>query len=571
MKEKHRLKAEQLKLIQRHMPVILIGNLAVSAALVIMLFNFVTHTKLLGWIACIYVISAIRAIFHRRLKDSDIENNFARISFVFIAFSLLSGLLWGSAGILFFSPEQPLAMSFLALLLAGMTAGSVASTSAYPPIYFSYAIPTLLPLALLSFISEQDGMTAFGVLILLFLAINLVYCLNIYKTIIESLNLRFENVNLIDALKEQKEIAEQANIAKSKFLAAASHDLRQPLHAQGLYLDSLKSQITTEKGKLVYNKVLNTKQSLDQLFNGLLDISRLDAGVVEANLSVFDIKDILVDLKDEFIHQALQKNLQLNLDSVSTNVKCDKLLLQRIIRNLISNAIRYTDKGEINIVSNIDNNKVKIDIIDSGKGIPESEYENIFSEYHQLENPERDRNKGLGLGLAIVKRLSTLLDIDISVSSQENKGSIFSLRINTSDEKITEPCKSDPVIEQKSNISVLVIDDEIDILEGMKQILDSWNHQSILAESADQAIEKLLAKDRSPDIIIADYRLRENQTGVDAIDLVRDEFNLSIPGIIITGDTEAGRISDIKKSGYRLLHKPISSTELKLAIHQELG
>lgn len=562
---------EQLRLIHRQIPAILVGNLAASAILSAVIYSDVVDSSLFTWVGCVLLLTLARIVYYRHIRQTGVnEQSVSRVKAGLLGFSLLSGCLWGAAGVIFFNPDQPLMLVILFLILAGMAAGAVASTSAYPPIYYVYALPTMLPTAVMNFFGGDEILFASGFAMLFFLGINLVYCRHIHQTIIKGLNLRFENVDLISALTEQKDIAEKASIAKSRFLAAASHDLRQPLHAQGLFLDGLKPHIRSKAGREVYKKVLGAKQSLDQLFNALLDISRLDAGVVEPKLEVFDVKPMLEALHQEYVHIAARKHLHLLVDARTTRVKSDRLLLERSVRNLISNAIRYTEAGEVSIRARADNGQVRIKVSDSGVGIPQSELENIFSEYHQLNNPERDRNKGLGLGLAIVARLSELLEVDVSVQSEEGRGTTFSLALNESREALTPQRSTRAVSANPAQLSVLVIDDERDILDGMQTLLASWHYRCIAAESADEAVNMLLADGHCPDVIVADYRLRDNQTGLAAIERVCDEFNVDIPGIIITGDIEARRLVEAQQSGYQLLHKPVSPDELRNVISNVL-
>ena len=568
--DQDRLLQEQIALVQRQVPILLAGNLVVAVALVLIMFRVVPGAHLAIWSALLVALVLARALFYVQVRRAGIKDFLKRRAAQFVGFSFCSGLLWGSAGVISFTPTDPLNLALILLLLAGSAAGTVASTSAYPPIFFVFSIPALTPITVLSISYGEAGIVAAGLFTLVFLLVNLAFCVTIHKTVLESLRLRFENVDLIEALSEQKAVAEKANVAKSKFLAAASHDLRQPLHAQGLLLDALSAEIASPKGQALLAKIVNAKRSLDQLFAGLLDISRLDAGVVTPESRVFNIRSFLRAFKDEFQTEAQEKGLSLGIESENVNVKTDRLLLARILRNLLSNAIRHTDSGEVNLRARTDHGKVFIEVADTGPGIPETELQNIFSEYHQLANPERDRSKGLGLGLAIVDKLVQLLGIEIAVSSQVNSGSTFTLVIDQCHEPVdtqrSRPWRFDAV----ENVTLLAIDDAPEVLESMQQLFDQWGYRSILASSAADAIEQLAILDAGIDVIIADYRLRDNQTGVEAINLVREEFNLDVPGIIITGDTAPERIAEAERSGYRLLHKPVSAAELRTTIHYEL-
>lgn len=566
----NRLLLHQLILVQRQTPTTLTGSSIVAVGLIVIVWRVVPGVYLASWAVLIFSLIFARVAFYVHVKRTGLEDALSFRAAQFVAFSLCSGIAWGAAGALFFTPSEPLTLALLLLSLAGLVAASVASTSAYPPIFFVYSIPALVPIAVTSLMFDQLGVKVMGIFTLVFLAANFAYCLAIHKSIVEALTLRFENIELVEAVSAQKAVAERANIAKSKFLAAASHDLRQPLHAQGLLLDALKAEVASRKGQELLVKILNAKSSLDNLFDGLLDISRLDANVVQPKLEVFNVRSVLTALEEEFERQAEDKGLSLCMESEDVYVRTDKLLLGRIVRNLLSNAIQYTDSGDICLRAKTKNGRARIEVIDTGRGIPQAELANVFSEYHQLTNPERDRNKGLGLGLAIVDKLAKLLGIEIAVSSREFNGSTFTLELDQCEASPNVQRHGTPLREPAERIKLLAIDDSQEVLEGMQELFDQWGYRSILASSAAEAVEQLARLGGDIDVVVADYRLRNNRTGVEAIDRIREEFNLDVPGIIITGDTAPERIVDAERSGYRLLHKPVSAAELRTAIHHEL-
>ncbi len=363
-----------------------------------------------------------------------------------------------------------------------------------------------------------------------------------------------------------------ARQAQNRFMAAASHDLRQPLHALGLYLIALKKHVTSLQGQHILANINRSTEALNQLLNSMLDLSKLDAGVVDVNLESLCLDTIFDYLHQNFLPEANERELALKIQYSGLTVHSDQLLLERILGNLVSNALNYTVTGSVTVQANQRGNEVEISVIDTGPGIPKDEQEAIFNEYYQLNNPERDRSKGLGLGLSIVKRLTHLLTIELQIDSTVGQGSRFHLTLPAGLDSEKSTFESDSsVIEAHTKIarlSILVIDDEHEVREGMLTLLKQYECDVVVADSADSALEHIIATQWVPELIIADYRLRNNQTGDKAIECVREEINMDVPAMIITGDTSPARLRDATSSGFQLLHKPVGANELLKAITQ---
>ena len=357
-------------------------------------------------------------------------------------------------------------------------------------------------------------------------------------------------------------MAELAVTSKNKFIATASHDLRQPLHALGLYLDVLENKVKGEDELELIGKIKNSSNALSVLFNSLLDLSRLDAGVVDTDNSHFPIHSILLGLREEFQEIASDKGIHTEFSDSDAVIHTDAILLERVLRNLIQNAITYTSKGYVKVRCSISGQHLRIEVADTGQGIPQYEQHAIFSEYYQLENAGQRPTIGLGLGLAIVRRLVDLLDIKFELQSQSGKGSVFSIEVPLGDAElvaIEEMSGSETTLDDRI---VLIIDDEREILDGMHHVLMSYGCTAITSESAADAIETLTERDVIPNMIVADYRLQNGKTGDEAIESIREEFNTDIPAIIVTGDTSADRLKEATKSGFKLLHKPVQPDDL---------
>ncbi|MFK7855030.1 MAG: hybrid sensor histidine kinase/response regulator [Granulosicoccus sp.] len=363
--------------------------------------------------------------------------------------------------------------------------------------------------------------------------------------------------------------------AQNRFMAAASHDLRQPLHALGLYLAALKSHVNSEQGLKILDNTYQSTEALNQLLNSMLDLSKLDAGVVDVTSEHLSLDEIFERIHQTFLPNANLQNLDLVVKKSGEWVYSDRALLERVLSNLVSNALNYTDEGTITVSAQSIDDHAKIIVADTGAGIPESEHEAIFNEYYQLHNPERDRTKGLGLGLSIVKRLTRLLNIKLSISSKPQNGTQFELLVPAGKQidgvADTVRIRSGSYPKNLAGLSILVIDDEHDVRDGMDSLLSQYQCRVVLADSIEDACAQIIDLNWTPDVIIADYRLRDEKTGDTAIQRVREEVNEDVPAMIITGDTSPERLREATASGFLLLHKPVIGEELLDAIVQLAG
>jgi PAS domain S-box-containing protein len=366
-------------------------------------------------------------------------------------------------------------------------------------------------------------------------------------------------------LERSREESERANHAKTQFLAAVSHDLRQPVQSLFFLLSTLARRLTDDTVRELVAGMQASLNALKLVLDGMLDISRLDAGVIEPRFAEFRVHPLLKNLERQLADQAAEKGLSLRVVESRAWIRSDPVLLEWLLRNLIENAIRYTDHGGIVIGCRRNGPGLRIDIVDSGIGIPEPQTERIFQEFVQLGNPERDRAKGLGLGLAIVHRLSNLLGQPVTVRSRPGHGSRFSVSVPVA-RPLTQARPELARIANDDRGLALVIDDEAIILMGLRVMLESWGWQVMTAASANEALAVLKKRPDPPDVIVADYRLRGGHTGTEAIREVHGACRTQVPAIVLTGDTSPDRIVECERSGYRLLHKPITEPDLRRAI-----
>jgi len=363
---------------------------------------------------------------------------------------------------------------------------------------------------------------------------------------------------------------EEANLAKSRFLAAASHDLRQPLHALNLFVTQLRTEKDQAEKNRVIARIAAAVAAMNELFNELLDMSKLDAGVLVPSISDFPVDQLLKRIEMTFTAAAHEKGLRLRVVSNGAWIRSDFILLERILLNFVSNAVRYTQAGGIVVGCRRRAEVLNIEVWDSGIGIPEDQQRNIFGEFQQLSRAKQDHRGGLGLGLAIVERLCRLLDYPIKVASRLGRGSCFivSVPLTAAVELAEHPSQAAP--DQAMGKSVVVIDDDILVLDGMRGVLKSWGCSVVTAISEDAALAVLSEGGKPPDIIISDYRLRDGRTGLEVIERIRRAFGTPIPAFLISGDTAPERLREARASGFYLLHKPVLPITLRSVVSQLL-
>ncbi|MBZ0091390.1 MAG: PAS domain S-box protein, partial [Sulfuricellaceae bacterium] len=375
------------------------------------------------------------------------------------------------------------------------------------------------------------------------------------------------------ALRRAKEVAEHASAAKSRFLASASHDLRQPLQALTMFTSTLKKQgLAPEAGHLLGLMEVSIG-ALRDLLDTLLDISKLEAGIVEAQRQAVPIEYIFDRLEDEFRLQFEAKGLRFRLHYPLREVDSDPMLLLMILRHLLSNAIRHTEQGGVLLSARLRRDGMLIQVWDSGSGIAAGELDKIFQEFYQVDNAARDRRKGLGLGLAIVERVAQLLETQVDVRSRPGRGTVFEFGLPLASPGSLLSGESDalspPLAAHRAQI--LIIDDEPDVLLGTRMLLDSFGYSTLAAGSLDEALALVEGSPSGPDLILADYRLQGGVTGGDAIEQIGRRLGVAIPGVLITGDTAPERLQEAKRSGCVLLHKPVDPEELEQIVNRLLA
>lgn len=572
------LQAERVRFLYHQAKTSLIGHLLSSSGVMFVFYNHVDKLSIWIWFCSILLVTSIRyaSVFYfdkRQPQDEEV----LKWGWFFTFMVFLTGCFWGAASYLFLLYDQPHLTLFMVMVLTGMLVASLASLSVFMWAYYAFAVPTGMPLIIELLTEGSSEYQVYGLLITLFVLVLMAYARVNQKTVDQSIILRNENVELVHQLQNQKENAEKltkeaeaANLAKTRFLASASHDLRQPLHAMGLFIDVLAECKDEAERIQITDKIRKSGLALENLLESLLDISKLDAGAVTVNKEPFELQSVFDALATEFESMAKDKKISIRFVDTAVWVDSDIRIVERILRNFISNAIRYTARGGVLIGCRRKKQSVLLSVYDTGHGFSEDNKGLIFAEFQQLENPERDRTKGLGLGLAIVNRLAGLLKADIHVQSVLGKGAMFAVELpicqkeecaHQSLQNITAPL-------DLSGKHIVVVDDESDIRDGLSSLLSSWGCHVCAISSVEEARSQLAEKELCPDLVLADYRLRDNETGVDVIREIQTMFvNDDLPAIIITGDTAPDRIKEAKASGFEILHKPISGGRLRATLN----
>jgi len=514
-------------------------------------------------------------IFRSYSRTQLSAENAQRWSRRYSEYMAVAGLVWGSCIFLFVHLDVPISLALTMCGLYGIAAGSVPGNAYNPPgVYLFLGLIFGLVMTRMAMIGD-GGHIALGIASILFVGIMVLFCRVQHRTLMDGFLIRFENADLLEQLKVQKKDAEdarmraeQASLAKSQFLAAASHDLRQPLHALGLFSASLQELKLDDNGREIVARIHNNIDALEQLFNALLDISKLDAGVVRPVFSSVPVASLFERLNQYFLGSAEEKDLTLRFIPTRAHVQGDPILLERILSNLVANALRYTQAGGVVVgCRSAGANRVSIEVWDSGIGVAPRDRNRIFEEFVQVGNPERDRRKGLGLGLAIAQRTAALLDTQIVLASRPGRGSVFRFTLlRAAPRAQTTVLPEADALDTVAGLKVLVVDDEESIRDALTRLLSQWG-ADIVAVAGTEEAEVLIREGRRFDIVLADFRLRHDETGIEAIRAIRRLQSPPPRACLITGDVDASLIGAARAEGLPLLHKPVRPAQLRAVLN----
>jgi two-component system, sensor histidine kinase len=572
-------------------PAALGGYLIAMGVVAVLFAELVPTLKLALWISAFVLIFSVRWAVWRRFQKAD-PQTFSQWEMWrrrAMTATIAGAGLWGVTGWFFYGYGHGSTLEQMGLILIIYTffVVSIPVLSLQRSLCTTYAVISCSPLMLqIALVGDSDHYKLAGELLVIVTA-TFVMAGTYRQSLQRAIDLKIQADELATKLQVEtlaaqaaRAEAEVANRGKTQFFAAASHDLRQPLHAMGLFAEALRQRVHEPEVAQLVNSINESVDALDGLFSQLLDITRIDNGGIELHEEHFQMEEILRKLRLHFEPNAFEKGLMLRLRGAKRMVFADPLIVERILRNLVSNAIRYTNDGSIMVSCRRKTNRVLLQVWDTGVGIRESEQARIFDEFYQVPNTERvnaEQRKGLGLGLSIVKRLAALMSAPLSVRSKSGHGTVFTLELplGKSARAITIPIpRKEPAGVTLTGRLIVVVEDEPAVLAGLEVLLKGWGAQVMAfdsvttsrawAERVDPAVTK-------PDLLIVDYRLEEGLTGMDAIKALRSRFGARLPAIVVTGSTMSNYDEDAQLEDFHLLIKPVTPNKLRAMISFKLS
>jgi signal transduction histidine kinase/CheY-like chemotaxis protein len=584
-----RVKEAQVRLLYEQLPVS-VGSSVLGTLLFAGIFwGDPFKQRLIAWVALMLANQTWRLVLYHRFRQRGgfPAGEVGRYGLYWAIGSGISGMVWGGATLLFFA-SSPVMQTMLIVSVFAVTSAAVLLIGSHLPSFYAFVLPALTPIVARN-LAEGEPQHLLLALITAIATLGIVaFGRNYNSALVQSLRIRFENEALartlvernhaLEAARSAAEIArtqaEIANRSKTQFFAAASHDLRQPLHALGLFAAALSEKVHDPDVMNVVHSINSSVEALDSLFNELLDISRIDAGVIKVNRRHFAIEPMFARLRTDFAPEADERHLRLSIRPSPLHLDSDPVIVERILRNLVANALRYTREGGVLVVARRRGDNVSLEVWDTGIGIPPEDRSRVFEEFYQIGNPGRDRRKGLGLGLAIVKRLATLLGADLALDSRVQRGTRFALVVPRGEREEAAPKTADaPVARPEGLVGrvILVIDDETHILEAMRTLLGGWGAQVLTAASLEEALVATTGLERAPDLVVADYRLGAGPNGAEAIEALRGRWGAALPAIVVTGSATPGLMQEARTRRLQVLAKPLAPAKLRALINHELS
>ena len=586
--------AEIVRSTYDYMPAALAGYLAGVGVVAMLFWGSAPMAVVLPWIAAFVAMCVVRLALWQHFK---------RIAPKLVADwpaarwqrwclrsnigTLVAATLWGLAGWVFYDQGNGLQRTGLIIIIYTFCVVGIPVLSIQPRLYLAFAGLCLLPLVLrIALGGDADSAQLAGELLLI-ISFTVILANSYRQALQRVIDLKLQADELAAQLRVESQAAEAArreaeiaNRAKTQFFTAASHDLRQPLHAMGLFAEALRQRVHEPEVAQLVNSINESVDALEGLFSELLDITRIDSGGIEVHEQHFEVGDILRKLRLHFEPSAFEKGLALRLRGGHRVVFGDPLLVERILRNLVSNAIRYTNDGTVLVSCRQRGDRVLLQVWDTGLGIREQEQAKIFDEFYQVPGSralDPEQRKGLGLGLAIVKRLALLMKAPLAMRSEPGRGTVFTLTLPPG----KTPRAAAQVLPGKAPAGItlagrliVVVEDEPAVRAGLEVLLKGWGAEIAAfdsvadsarwAESSDPAVVK-------PDLLIVDYRLEEGRTGVDAIVALRGRFGAAVPAILVTGSTMTGHDKEAQAHDFHLLIKPVVPNKLRAMIAFKLG
>lgn len=560
------------------LPVVAVGTTVVGGAVTWLLSAEVPLTRLAPWLAVVATLGVARlalwAVIHARPRTDEAVMRFVPVFTVVMA---LGGAAWGALAFVTGMSTSPLVVAMVLLAVTGMVATGGVSTAGTPRVVLTSTVLSLTPPVLL--VLREGSAAEKGLLLLVagYVIGALGSLRNNHRQLRQSIGLRLDNQALAERLAAEKEselaarrAADRANEDKSRFLAAASHDARQPLHALGFFVETLKAQPLDARARLVLGNVELAQQALVSLHEGLLDLTSIDVGTVTPALRVVRVRELLQALEIESAPRAKQRGLSFRAAGPDVAVHTDPALALRIARNLVVNALQYTERGRVLVAVRRRGARALVQVWDTGIGIPEEQHERIFDELFQVGNAARDRAQGLGLGLSIVRRLAQALGTEVTVRSTPGRGSVFSfsLPLAAAPPLVATVAAPTPGPRGAHGQVVLLVDDDGLAREALAGMLEAWGYEVVAAPSAEDALDYAAQLERL-DAVVSDLWL-PGRSGHELL----AELSKARPAlrrVVVSGDTDAATGERVRATGAHFLQKPVTAPALKAALERLAG
>ena len=552
-----RLDAERLRLVSRGLVRTPLGVIPGTTFIAYIMAPHAGAALAWGWMALVVAIWCVRggvcAWLLRRPPPPE------RVGFWLrglIISSTVGGFAAGSSGLLFYGAPT-LEAAFMTMILCAWCAAGVAVSGAVPAAYYGLVTGFVTPLLPLWALAGHPYGGLIAALLVFFGFALVSYSRDNAQLVARALQVGFEN-------EELARRAEAASLSKSAFLAAASHDLRQPLHALSLLIYALQEKTREPEAAELLRKVAMSADSLDSLFKSLLDLSKLDAGAVRPERRPVPLGPLLARLENDFRPLAEAKGLRFGAAASELWVLSDAEMLERVLRNLLDNAVKYTQRGGIQLELAEAPGELRLAVRDTGIGIDATHLDRIFEEYYQIRNPARDRRQGIGLGLAIVKRVCDLLGHPLRVESTQGRGSRFELTLPRAEPDAAEPARdlrSARSIETLAGLVVVVVEDDLEVQDAMRTLLEGWRCRPVVCSGSAEALRLLEERGLKPDAVLADYRLAGAETGLQAIARLCERHG-DLPAAIVTGEVNAAELRIPDELAVVVMQKPLRAADI---------
>lgn len=532
--------------VYRQVPVSVLGSIVGGVALLAVFWHTHEQTLLVGWFVAMLVESLIRLRVARAFRSAGDTTDQVHVwTNRWVMLAAAAGLLWGTAGVLFFAPGAPLLQLVLVTVILGVAFGSLTVYATHRPGLFAYLPLALLPL-IGRMVAEADATYYTAAIVVFALFVFTIFLgRNFGETMFDSVKNNYENEVLVGQLVTEKQVAEDARRAaenatrsKTQFFAAASHDLRQPLQAIGIYVSLLRKRAQGPLEPLIGN-LSSAVESLSKLVEELLEISRLDSGAIQPRHQQVLLDDLFKVLEQEFTPQAAGKGLELRVRRTTIAIESDQMLLMRVLRNLIANAIKYTSKGGILVAARPRGGQISVEVWDTGPGIRQQELDRVFEEFYRGESSKGEGGRGgFGLGLSIVKRICGVLGHPLIVTTRPGSGTVFRVELPLSSAPAPQIRTMSEVVELSirtlTGHTIVVLEDNEEILNSLTRLLRSWGADILASTSFNASLVKKLGLRGKIDLVIADHNLGNAVSGVESAFRIRELVGFPVPVIMLT-------------------------------------